>query len=174
MLYSATSAWAAAFPRGERAPRGTSDAAPPQPPPPAEIYIGSFAADGAEAAAAAHGVNVAAEELGWESEDFDADGAPPPPLRNAFDVLGAVGDSVQKRAGARVRTEALSSSPLAFVNSLIVLTGAIVYEQGVWNAWDVTFAGFEWSEAAAIGVGLTILISVRIFKIPTYRPVEIE
>ena len=42
------------------------------------------------------------------------------------------------------------------------------------NAWDVTFAGFEWSEAAAIGVGLTILISVRIFKIPTYRPVEIE
>jgi hypothetical protein len=74
-------------------------------------------------------------------------------------------DSVQEAVGSSVRSEVLAT-PWAFINTLVVLTGAIIYDEGVWNAWDVTFGEETWNEPVAIAVGLTILLSVRVFKIP--------
>lgn len=51
-------------------------------------------------------------------------------------------------------------------NTLVALTGVVIFERGVWTAWDVYFGDSWGSEFASIGVGLGIMVATSIFNIP--------
>lgn len=51
-------------------------------------------------------------------------------------------------------------------NTLVALTGVVIFERGVWSAWDSFFGDSFSSNIASIGVGLAIMVSVPLFKIP--------
>ena len=51
-------------------------------------------------------------------------------------------------------------------NTLVALTGIVIFERGVWTTWDVFFGDSLSSELASIVVGLSIMVAIRIFNIP--------
>ena len=51
-------------------------------------------------------------------------------------------------------------------NTLVGLTGVIIFERGVWTAWDVYFGDSLSSELTSIAVGLGIMVAIRVFDIP--------
>lgn len=67
--------------------------------------------------------------------------------------------------------QALDSSTAKFdlkanLNTLVALTGVVIFERGVWTLWDVVFGDSLISEVASVVVGLFIMLAVRIFDIP--------
>ena len=106
-------------------------------------------------------------------EDFSYDELPNRGRRkknketNKNDPLTRSIDQVNEAMGGIIREEIFTTNPWAFINTLVLLTGAVIYDNGVWTAWDVTFGDSpEWSSLTAVVVGLLIVASVRIFKIP--------
>lgn len=86
---------------------------------------------------------------------------------NKNDPLTRSIDQVNEAMGGIIREEIFTTNPWAFINTLVLLTGAVIYDNGVWTAWDTTFGESpEWSSLTAVVVGLLIVASVRIFKIP--------
>ncbi|KAK9819664.1 hypothetical protein WJX72_000906 [[Myrmecia] bisecta] len=66
---------------------------------------------------------------------------------------------------------ALTDSPMRFdmkanANTLLAVTGVILYWRGVWTLWDVTFGYSVWSEVGAIASGLVVMVLIKYNKLP--------
>lgn len=88
-------------------------------------------------------------------------------VHDAFEAeLESVQETVAEAVGQALDAGTVRYDLRANFNTLVALTGVVIFERGVWTAWDVLFGDSAWSEAASIAVGLLIMLAVRVFDIP--------
>lgn len=80
--------------------------------------------------------------------------------------MTTVQESVAEAVGQAFEDNRSSFDLRANFNTLVALTGVVIFERGVWTAWDVYFGDSWGSELASIVVGLSIMVAIRIFNIP--------
>lgn len=73
---------------------------------------------------------------------------------------------IEEAVGNALKNDRTSMDLRANVNTLVAVIGIVIFERGVWTAWDVCFGDSAWSEAVSIGTGLGILTAIRVFNIP--------
>lgn len=74
--------------------------------------------------------------------------------------------SVEEAVSKALKADRPSMDLRANVNTLVAVIGIVIFERGVWTAWDVCFGDSAWSEAVSVGTGLGILTAIRVFNIP--------
>jgi len=74
--------------------------------------------------------------------------------------------SVEEAVSKALKADRNSMDLRANVNTLVAVIGIVIFERGVWTAWDVCFGDSAWSEVVSVGIGLGILTAIRVFNIP--------
>jgi hypothetical protein len=74
--------------------------------------------------------------------------------------------SVEEAVSNALKADRNSMDLRANVNTLVAVIGIVIFERGVWTAWDVCFGDSAWSEVVSVGIGLGILTAIRVFNIP--------
>lgn len=80
--------------------------------------------------------------------------------------MEAVEQAVEQAVGQALGDKQMNIDVVANVNTLVALTGVVIFERGVWSAWDAYFGDGFWSDLCSIVVGLSIMVAIRVFNIP--------
>lgn len=80
--------------------------------------------------------------------------------------LDAMQGSVSEAVSVAMQDERMSFDVVANFNTLVALTGVVIFERGVWTAVDVYCGDGPLSVAGSIAVGAAVMAAIRVFNIP--------